>query len=212
MGFSLAEPGADHLQRFFFVTLKPWDERKKPEEQYAAIRAQPQRANCAKLPEASAFAFPPPAIPGVGTAGGFTFMLEDRAGPGPGVPDRQPRQVHGRRAQAARTGQCYPPRYLPSVPQIYVKVDRDKVLKQGVDLGDVYRTLQTFMGGYFVNYFNRFGRQWQVYVEAEGEYRATRREHRPVLRAQQSAARACRFPPLPTVRTPHRAGVHHALQ
>ena len=60
---------------------------------------------------------------------------------------------------------------LPSVPQLFVNVDRDRVLKQGVDLSEVYKTLQTFMGGYFVNYFNRFGRQWQVYVEAEGEYR-----------------------------------------
>jgi HAE1 family hydrophobic/amphiphilic exporter-1 len=57
------------------------------------------------------------------------------------------------------------------VPQVYVNVDRDKVLKQGVALADVYRTLQCYMGGIFVNYFNRFGRQWQVYVEAEGEYR-----------------------------------------
>jgi HAE1 family hydrophobic/amphiphilic exporter-1 len=61
--------------------------------------------------------------------------------------------------------------YLPSVPQIFVKVDRDKVLKLGVPLNDVYTTLQTFMGGYFVNYFNRFGRVWQVYVEAEDKYR-----------------------------------------
>jgi HAE1 family hydrophobic/amphiphilic exporter-1 len=61
---------------------------------------------------------------------------------------------------------------LPKVPQVFFKVDRDKVLKQGVPLNDVFRTLQTFMGGYFVNYFNRFGRQWQVYVEAEDEYRA----------------------------------------
>ena len=58
------------------------------------------------------------------------------------------------------------------MPQIFVKVNRDKVLKQGVPLNDVYRTLQTFMGGYFVNYFNRFGRQWQVYIEAEDQYRA----------------------------------------
>jgi len=57
------------------------------------------------------------------------------------------------------------------VPQTFVNVDRDKVLKQGVELTDVYKTLQTFMGAYFVNYFNRFGRQWQVYVQAEGEYR-----------------------------------------
>ena len=62
--------------------------------------------------------------------------------------------------------------FLPSVPQKFVDVDRDKVLKQGVSLNDVYRTIQAFMGGYFINYFNRFGRQWQVYIEAEGEDRA----------------------------------------
>jgi HAE1 family hydrophobic/amphiphilic exporter-1 len=61
--------------------------------------------------------------------------------------------------------------FLPSVPQVFVQVDRDKVLKQGIDLSQVYQTLQTFMGGFFVNYFNRFGRTWQVYIEAEGDYR-----------------------------------------
>jgi hydrophobic/amphiphilic exporter-1 (mainly G- bacteria), HAE1 family len=61
--------------------------------------------------------------------------------------------------------------YLPSVPQQYVAVDRMKVERQGVSISDVYETLETFMGGYLVNYFNRFGRQWQVYVEAEGDYR-----------------------------------------
>lgn len=52
----------------------------------------------------------------------------------------------------------------------------DKVLNQGVDIGEVYGVLQAFMGGYFVNYFNRFGRQWQVYVQAEGEYRTNARQ------------------------------------
>ncbi len=61
--------------------------------------------------------------------------------------------------------------FLPSVPQQFVDVDRDKVIKQGVPLNDVYRTIQAFMGGLFINYFNRFGRQWQVYIEAEGDYR-----------------------------------------
>src|SRR6185312_16232514 len=61
--------------------------------------------------------------------------------------------------------------FLPSVPQQFIAVDRDKALKQGVDIRDVYRTIQAFMGGTFINYFNRFGRQWQVYIEAEGAYR-----------------------------------------
>ncbi len=61
--------------------------------------------------------------------------------------------------------------FSPAVPQVFMQVDRDKVLKQNVDLGAVYQTLQTFMGGYFVNYFNRFGRQWQVFVQAEADFR-----------------------------------------
>jgi HAE1 family hydrophobic/amphiphilic exporter-1 len=61
--------------------------------------------------------------------------------------------------------------FLGSVPQQFIGVDRDKVIKQGVAINDVYRTIQAFMGGLFINYFNRFGREWQVYIEAEGDYR-----------------------------------------
>jgi HAE1 family hydrophobic/amphiphilic exporter-1 len=61
--------------------------------------------------------------------------------------------------------------FIPAVPQVFARVDRDKVLKQGVNLSDVYQTLQSFMGGVMVNFFNRFGRVWQVYVEAEGDFR-----------------------------------------
>src|SRR5256885_9758118 len=61
--------------------------------------------------------------------------------------------------------------FLPTVPQLYVNVDRDKALKEGVELSEVYKTVQAFMGGYFIDYFNRFGRQWQVYMQAERGYR-----------------------------------------
>ena len=114
--------------------------------------------------------FSPPAIPGVGTSGGFTFVLEDRSGRtcrfSPTTLNKFLAAARKRPELAAVTTT-----FLPSVPQQFVDVDRDKVLKQGVDINDVYRTIQAFMGGSFVNYFNRFGRQWQVYVEAEGDYR-----------------------------------------
>jgi len=170
-GFSLLSQVQATYNAFFFVTLKPWDERTRPEEQITAIRAHLNR-ELAKLPEASASAFPPPAIPGVGTSGGFTFMLEDRSG-------RQDVSFLSHNLDTFLAAARKRPElsgllttYLPSVPQVFVKVDRDKVLKLGVPLNDVYTTLQTFMGGYFVNYFNRFGRQWQVYLEAEAPYRA----------------------------------------
>ena len=101
--------------------------------------------------------------------------------------------------------------FLPSVPQMYVKVDRDKVLKQGVPLNDVYRTLQTYMGGLFVNYFNRFGRQWQVYVEAEGKYR-TRAEDLGQFYVRNSDGAPVPLSALTRIEERARTRVHHALQ
>jgi hydrophobic/amphiphilic exporter-1 (mainly G- bacteria), HAE1 family len=172
LGFSLQSQVQATYNAFFFVTLKPWGERKKPEEQMMAIRAH-MNQELAKLPEATAFAFSPPTIPGIGTSGGFTFMLEDRSGKQDlsfltGNLDKFMEAARKRPELAGLSTT-----HLPNVPQIQVNVDRDKVLKQGVNLSDVYRTIQTFMGGFFVNYFNRFGRQWQVYLEAEAPYRAS---------------------------------------
>ncbi len=72
------------------------------------------------------------------------------------------------------------------MPQLYADVDRAKVMSQGVNVADVYKTMQTFMGGYLVNYFNRFGRQWQTYVEAEGDFRTNAERHRTVLCAERA--------------------------
>ncbi|HXC99000.1 MAG TPA: multidrug efflux RND transporter permease subunit [Verrucomicrobiae bacterium] len=171
LGFSLLSQAQTTYNALFFVTLKPWDERKKPSEQYAAIRAHINKA-LAAMPEGNAFSFSPPSIPGVGTAGGFTYILEDRVGRDPSFLTTN---LNAFMAAAAKRKELsgLSTSYLPSVPEVYVNVDRDKVLKQGLDLGEVYKTLQTFMGGFFVNYFNRFGRQWQVYVEAEDKYRSS---------------------------------------
>jgi HAE1 family hydrophobic/amphiphilic exporter-1 len=170
VGFSLLSFVRTSYNSTFFVTLKPWDERKTRAEQFQSLKANLNQ-KLSKVPEAVAFGFSPPAIPGVGTAGGFTFMLEDRSGS-----DIQFLAKNlGSFLEAARKRPeigTLSTTFLASVPQQFVEVDRDKVLKQGVALNDVYRTIQAFMGGYFINYFNRFGRQWQVYIEAEGEDRA----------------------------------------
>jgi HAE1 family hydrophobic/amphiphilic exporter-1 len=169
IGFSLLSLVRTSYNAFFFVTLKEWDHRTSREEQFQVIK---QRLNGAlsKLPEGVAFDFSPPAIPGVGTAGGFTFVLEDRAGKDvPFLAANINAFVDAARKRPEIAGLSTT--FLPSVPQQFVDVDEDKVLKQGVAIGDVYKTIQAFMGGLFVNYFNQFGRQWQVYVEAEGEYR-----------------------------------------
>ncbi len=171
LGFSLQSQVQATYNAFFFVTLKPWNQRKKANEQIMAIRAH-LNDELKKLPEATAFAFSPPTIPGIGTSGGFTFMLEDRSGKQDVSFLTQNLDKFMEAAKKRRELSGVTTTHLPDVPQIMVNVDRDKVLKQGVNLSDVYRTLQTFMGGLFVNYFNRFGRQWQVYIEAEDQYRA----------------------------------------
>ena len=168
-GGSMLSGVSNSYSGFFFITLKPWEERKKPEKQYEAIMTHLNR-EFAKLPQGVAFAFSPPAIPGIGIAGGVTMVLEDRSGKDIAYlwGNTQKFLAEARkRPELARATTTF----IPTVPQVFVNVDRDKVLKQGVDLSSVYQTLQAFMGAYFVNYFNRFGRQWQVYVQAEGEYR-----------------------------------------
>jgi len=169
IGFSLLSLVSDTYHAFFFVTFKPWSERTKPEEQYEAIKARLNKY-LSSLSEGIAFAFPPPAIPGVGTSGGFTFVLEDRAGKDVGFLAQNMKTFLDAAHKRPELGTLIPT-FQPNVPQVFVTVDRDKVIKQGIDLTSVYQTLQTFMGGFFVNYFNRFGRTWQTYIEAEGDYR-----------------------------------------
>jgi HAE1 family hydrophobic/amphiphilic exporter-1 len=169
LGFSLLSLVRTSYNSFAFITLKEWHDRKKQAEQMQAIKAH-LNSELAKLPEGIAFTFSPPAIPGVGTSGGFTFILEDRAGVSVDfLSDNVNKFMAAARKRPEIAG--ISTTLIPSVPQQFVDVDRDKVIKQGVPLNDVYKTIQAFMGGLFVNYFNRFGRQWQVYVEAENEYR-----------------------------------------
>jgi HAE1 family hydrophobic/amphiphilic exporter-1 len=169
VGFSLLSLVRTSYNAFFFVTLKEWSDRTSRDEQFQVIKARLNR-ELNSLPEGVAFDFSPPAIPGVGTSGGFTFALEDRAGN-----DVQflANNVNTYMAAARKRPEIasLSTTLLASVPQQFVDVDEDKVIKQGVQVTDVYKTLQTFMGGYFVNYFNRFGRQWPVYLEADGDFR-----------------------------------------
>ena len=168
-GFSMLSGVQSTYNGFFFVTLAPWEERKKLVQQYQALKGL-LNLKLIQLPEGTVFGFSPPAIPGLGVAGGVTFVLEDRADRGPGFLENEVNAFIAMARKRPELGRVMTT-LLPSVPQIYVAVDRDKTLKQGVALKDVYNTLQSFLGGSFINYFNRFGRQWQVYVQAEDLFR-----------------------------------------
>jgi HAE1 family hydrophobic/amphiphilic exporter-1 len=170
IGFSLLSFVQTTYNAFFFVTLKPWGDRDTRAQQYQEIKARVNQL-FSKLPEGTVFSFSPPAIPGVGTSGGFQFVLEDRAGKDVQfLSDNLQKFLTAtrKRPEIGLVGTTF----IPSAPQQFVEVDRDKVLKQAVQINDVYQTIQAFMGGLFINYFNEFGRTWQVYVEAEASYRA----------------------------------------
>ncbi|MEM0967006.1 MAG: multidrug efflux RND transporter permease subunit [Verrucomicrobiota bacterium] len=172
-GFNLLSGVMNSYSGFFFITLEPWEERYSRENlREMNLRAIFKKLNekLFDLPEAIGFSFPPPAIPGIGTSGGVTFMLQDKSGRSPEFLEQETERFIEEITKSPEVLRASTT-YSASIPQIYVDVDRDKVLKQGVPLASVYQTLQAFMGGAFINYFNRFGRQWQVYLQAEGDFR-----------------------------------------
>ena len=154
----------------FFCRLKPWDERKGKALHVAGIQRTVSAA-LAQLPGAVAFPFMPPTISGFGAAGGFNFLLQDRSGT-MSVEDL------GRQTQAFLTEARQRPElanlftsFNPTTPQIAVTLDREKARELGVPINDVFAGLSAFMGGAYVNDFNRFGRLYRVYVQAEPAFR-----------------------------------------
>jgi len=150
-----------------FLTLTDWKERDITALELA------QKLNAAfymGIPEAQVFAFGPPAIPGLGTGAGFTMMLQDRGGNSIEYLSEQAGRFITAAQQRPEIGNIYTT-FQANSPQRSVVINRDKVLKTGVDLNDLYTTISAFLGGAYVNDFNRFGRLYKAYVQAEPEYR-----------------------------------------
>jgi HAE1 family hydrophobic/amphiphilic exporter-1 len=169
-GFSLITRVAASYNAFYFVALKPWRERDRPELEARALVNRVNGRLFGEVTEAIAFAFMPPAVPGLGNAGGVSLWLQDRSGGDVTLLDQNLQKfLAAARKRPELTGVVS--LFSASVPQIYADVDRDRVLKQQVAVNDVYQTLQTFLGGLYVNQFNRFGKQWRVFLQAEGDAR-----------------------------------------
>ncbi len=169
-GYSLLTGSLSTNMGFFFITLEPWDDRKGlPSNVFNLIR----RVNAQlflNVPEAQAFAFGPPAIQGLGSGSGFSLMIQDQGGNSPEYLAEQTQrfiQEANDRPEIARAFSTF----QANVPQRFVDVDREKTLKQGIALNDLYTTVSSFLGGSYVNDFNRFGRLYRTYVQAEPEYR-----------------------------------------
>jgi hydrophobe/amphiphile efflux-1 (HAE1) family protein len=151
------------------ATLKPWEERTSKETQLDAILGAAQRG-FAGVPEAFTFGFGLPPILGLSPTGGFQFMLEDRAGGDIATLARAADTLTAaarKRPELANVISTF----RPSVPGYSIDMDTDKLQTLGISLTDAYNTLQTFLGGLYVNDFNQFGHTWQVLLQAEPEFR-----------------------------------------
>ncbi|HEX6097396.1 MAG TPA: multidrug efflux RND transporter permease subunit [Thermoanaerobaculia bacterium] len=172
VGFSLLSSVSSSYGATFFSQLEEWDLRHGEGLSASEIIQKLNGRFRAEIPEATVFAFQPPPIPGLGTAGGFSLWLQDRSGSTPAFLEENLQKFLAaarERPELANVNSTF----RAAVPQVYVDVDRDKALKQGVPVDEVYRTLQTFLGGSFVNQFNRFGRQWRVFLQADAADRLT---------------------------------------
>ncbi len=151
------------------VKLKPWDERTAKDVSAPAILAGLTR-NTAPIPEAFAFAFNPPALPGFGAVSGFSAMLEARGDQAPAELAEVTQQLLAALSQDPAIGRVTTT-FSATTPNYRLIVDREKVKKLGVPVSDVFTTMQTFMGGYQVNEFTAFGRNYKVTIQADTEFR-----------------------------------------
>ena len=166
-GYSLLSNAMIPNSGFLFISLKEWDQRELTALQVAAKLNREFRAT---INAAQVFAFGPPAIPGLGSGSGFTMMLQDRGGNTPDYLSKQAARFVAEAMQQPEIGSAFTT-FRANTPQRYMEISRDKVLKAGISLNDIYQTVGAFLGGAYVNDFNRFGRLYKAYIQAEPQYR-----------------------------------------
>ncbi|RLB89302.1 MAG: hydrophobe/amphiphile efflux-1 family RND transporter [Deltaproteobacteria bacterium] len=166
-GFSMLSGSMGTNAAFLFLSLKDWDNRDKTVKD---LVAELNRDFFFGVNEAQVFAFGPPAIPGLGSGSGFTMILQDKGGNSPGYLGEQSTKFMQAARERPEIGSVFTT-FRPNVPQKFIEIDRDKALKAGISLNDMYTTIGAFLGGAYVNDFNRFGRLYKAYIQAEPEYR-----------------------------------------
>jgi HAE1 family hydrophobic/amphiphilic exporter-1 len=173
-GLSLLDRSSASNSGTMFVTFEDWEERDTPELSQQAIVGGLSR-RLSSIQEAIIFPFVPPSIRGLGFRGGFQMQVEDRAGVGlPALFQATQGILQDASGQPSLTS--LNSLFRPGVPQLMVDVDRDKVKKLGIPLTAVFQTLQAYLGSTYVNDFNKFGRIYQVRVQAEAQARAKPRD------------------------------------
>ncbi len=170
-GFSMLSGSLLPNNGFIFLSLKDWSERDLTAEE-VVLKLNKMFT---KVKDAQVFAFGPPAIPGLGNGDGFTFMLQDKGGNTPTYLANNAVKFMQAALQRPEIGSVFTP-FRANVPQRYLNINREKALKAGIDLNDLYTTISAFLGGAYVNDFNRFGRLYRSYIQAEPEYRVNEKQ------------------------------------
>lgn len=168
-GFNLLSGIASSNSGIIFVTLKPYNQRTNSASRVASlVNEQLYFA----VPEGEFYAFEPPSIPGLGNTSGITFSLQARGTDDVGYLAAQT-QSFIEKARKLPELSSVSTQFTASVPQRKIVVDRNQAMQQGVDLAQLHSVLSTYLGGTYVNNFNRFGKLYQTYIQADPEYRRT---------------------------------------
>lgn len=170
-GFNILSQGYSSYTSTIFVMLDPWDQRTEPGLSVESIIAKTQKKFMG-IQEATVVNFNPPPINGIGSTGGLQFELQDRSGGT--IDDLQNVAANYMKTVGKRpeVGNVFTT-FSADVPQLFFDIDRDKVRKLGIPLDEVFTTLQTFLGGLYVNDFNKYGRTYRVMVQADSEFRTS---------------------------------------
>ena len=169
-GFNLISTVQSSSNSFFFISLKPWSQRKGPDMTADAIAARLKNKLNAKISSGMAYVVPPPPLPGVGTSGDVTFLLEDRQGIGEEFLASNTSkfiEAAGKRSEIADISNFMSPSNL----QYNLNVNTEQATLQNMNVDEIYATIQAYMGSTFLNNFNIYGQEWQVYMQADAPYR-----------------------------------------
>lgn len=169
IGFNLIEQVNTSNNALLVVVLKDWSLRKDPHLFQSAIMHKLQM-KLNHIPLATYFCFPRPSIPDLGSVGGFSFILEDLHGVEPKILNQVLVSFLDEARKQPEIGSVFST-YSANVPQLYLDIDREKALKLGVSLSDVFNSLQSYLGSYYVNDFNKYGQVFKVMIQVEGRFR-----------------------------------------
>ncbi|UES50912.1 efflux RND transporter permease subunit [Roseibium aggregatum] len=168
-GYSILNGATSSNAALVIATMKNWEDRQAPDLRIDAILAK-FWAEFSTIPGANIIAFNPPPIPGLGTTGGVQVMLQQTGGGSPQDLSSALGSMIYSANQSAEVGRAYST-FRANVPQVFIDLDREKAKTLGINVSDVFTTLQAYLGSYYINDFNIFGRVYKVMIQAEGKFR-----------------------------------------